>query len=172
MESFGLRPNGWGKRVRGIAAGESGAELLEFAFVVQMLLMLLIGIFWIGRAYNTYESITRAAREGTKALVLTSCAMCTPANTPYTASEVHTDFVDPALVAATLDPTKVQGYTSQFVFMDTDNATCGVQVSFTYPFQVAIPFTEFNADTINLHTAVQMRLENQPDPSLCTGSVP
>jgi Flp pilus assembly protein TadG len=59
---------------------EAGAELVEAAIVIPLLLMLLLGIFWMGRAYNVYETITRAAREGARYAVLPSCASCTPAN--------------------------------------------------------------------------------------------
>jgi Flp pilus assembly protein TadG len=55
---------------------ESGAELVEAAFVIPILLMLLLGIVWIGRAYNVYETITRAAREGDRYAVLPSCMSC------------------------------------------------------------------------------------------------
>jgi Flp pilus assembly protein TadG len=51
---------------------ERGAELFEFALVVPVLLTLLLGVFWMGRAYNVYETITRAAREGARYAVLPS----------------------------------------------------------------------------------------------------
>ncbi|MGH3628362.1 MAG: TadE family protein, partial [Sciscionella sp.] len=66
MDNLGFGPNGRVKRLCEMAAADSGAELLEFAFVIPLLLMLLVGIFWIGRAYNIYENITRAAREGAR----------------------------------------------------------------------------------------------------------
>ena len=42
--------------------GQTGAELVEMAFVLPILLMLLLGIFYFARAYNIYETMTRAAR--------------------------------------------------------------------------------------------------------------
>src|SRR5438094_10464750 len=57
-------------------AGEKGAELVESAFVLPILLMLLLGIIWMGRGYMIYETITRAAREGARYEVLPSCASC------------------------------------------------------------------------------------------------
>ncbi len=50
-------------------SGERGAELVEMAFVLPLLLTLLIGVFWAARAYNIYETITRAAREGARVAV-------------------------------------------------------------------------------------------------------
>src|SRR5260370_29718891 len=56
--------------------GEHGTELVEMAFVLPLLLTLLIGIFSRSRAYNIYETITRAAREGARVTVAPTCATC------------------------------------------------------------------------------------------------
>lgn len=145
----------WGK--------DSGAELLEAAFVIPVMLMLLVGIITFGRAWNVYQTITRAAREGARELVLTSCALC--GSTSYTASDVQTGFVNPALTAANLHPSRVSGYTTKYVWMDPNDSPpyiCGVQISFTYPYTLSLPFTSINLSTIDLSTTVQMRMENQP----------
>src|ERR1700726_4012969 len=55
---------------------EAGAQLLEFALLMPLLLTLTIGIVWMGRAYNIYQTITRAAREGATYGVLPNCATC------------------------------------------------------------------------------------------------
>jgi len=57
-------------------AGERGAEIVEFAFVAPLLITLMLGIFWVGRAYNTYQTITRAAREGARYAAAPTCATC------------------------------------------------------------------------------------------------
>ena len=46
--------------------GEKGAELIEMAFVILLFLVLMIGVFEFGRAYNIYQNITNAAREGAR----------------------------------------------------------------------------------------------------------
>ncbi len=142
---------------------ESGAELFEAALVIPLLLMLLLGIVTFGRAYNIYQTITRAAREGARELVLSSSAET--GSTVYSASDVQTNFVDPALTAVGLDPSKIKNYSTIYVFLDPNDPTpniCGVQISFQYPYQLALPFTTVNLSTINLSTTVQMRMENQP----------
>jgi len=53
-----------------------GQELLEMAFAISMLLALVVGIFWAGRAYNIYTTVNRAAREGARIAVAPSCATC------------------------------------------------------------------------------------------------
>jgi hypothetical protein len=127
--------------------------------------MLLFGIIWMARAYNIYETITRAAREGARYAVLPSCAGCSPSNTYPTLADVRDNYVSPALAASALDPTKVQSYsqTTQWLqnLQNTPPTDCGVVISFTYPVQLAIPFTSLNGSTLNISTQVQMRFENQ-----------
>ncbi|MEJ2006955.1 MAG: pilus assembly protein [Acidobacteriota bacterium] len=152
---------------------ESGAELLEAAVVLPVLLMLLLGIVAFGRAWNVYQTITRAAREGAREAVLTPCAIapgCPGNNTFYTAGDIRTDFVEPALQADGLDPTQIKNYTTTYVFMDATNpspSVCGVQIAFQYPFSFAIPLTTLQYSTITLSTKVQMRLENPVPASQC-----
>jgi Flp pilus assembly protein TadG len=49
---------------------ERGAELIEFAIVVPILLLLLAGIFDFGMLFRTFEAVTNAAREGARVGVL------------------------------------------------------------------------------------------------------
>lgn len=151
-----------------------GAELVEAALVVPILLMLLLGIVSFGNAYHAYQTITRAAREGAKAAVLPPCALyasggCPGSNAPYTSSDVWNDFVLPtlqkgSLITSSTVQTQVQSsYTLKYVWMDPPtDSVCGVQLSLTYPYTFALPFTSLNLSTINLSTKVQMRLEAQP----------
>jgi Flp pilus assembly protein TadG len=46
--------------------GERGANLVEFAVVAPLLVLLLLGIADIGRAFYSYITITNAAREGVR----------------------------------------------------------------------------------------------------------
>ena len=49
---------------------EKGAVLVEFAIILPVLLMLVVGIIEFGRVYNTQVSIQAAAREGARELAL------------------------------------------------------------------------------------------------------
>ncbi len=158
---------------RHVAGEECGAEIVEFAIVFPALCMLLIGLIWMGRAYNIYETMTRAAREGARILVLTNCATC--GNVPPTAASARTNFVEPVLTSDFLDPTKMSGYTSTYVWLDpgaTPPQQCGVAISFSYPVKLVIPFTSLNASTITISTKVQMRMENQPTTCSAGSAVP
>jgi len=89
-------------------------ELAEFAVIIPVLLMVLIGMYWFGRAYNIYETITRAAREGARYGATPVCALCgnscgngtDMAGFPCTSSIVSNSII-PSLQAAHLDPNQI-----------------------------------------------------------------
>jgi Flp pilus assembly protein TadG len=168
---------------RTLRSEEAGAEMLEFALLLPLLLTLTLGIVWMGRAFNIYQTITRAAREGAAYGVLPNCATCGNAMADtYSASNtcltnptnVFTNQISPALQASGLDPAKVRTYCQEAEWLDaSSNGTvdsnmdkkaptqCGVVISFTYPVKLTIPFTTLNATTLNIPTQVRMRMENQ-----------
>src|SRR5262249_56296548 len=49
---------------------QRGAELVEFAVVLPILLVVIAGLWDFGRAYRTYQAITNAAREGARLAVV------------------------------------------------------------------------------------------------------
>jgi Flp pilus assembly protein TadG len=167
-----LRAQGRGRGI--LLRADEAAVVIEFAVVTPLLLTLLLGIFWVGRGYNVYETITRAAREGARYAVLPSSMhdgntlpdslSNTCISTP-TSSNVFNDYIAPALSASSLDPIQVQNFCQKTNWLGNtgdDLDQCGVEISFTYPVQMVIPFTSINYSTINIQTHVQMRLENQP----------
>jgi Flp pilus assembly protein TadG len=56
----------WKSRVR----REDGAALIEAAFTLPIMLLVCIGILEFGRAYQTWQVITNASREGARVAVL------------------------------------------------------------------------------------------------------
>ena len=137
---------------------ERGAELVEAAFVLPLLLTLLIGVFWAGRAYNIYETITRAAREGARVAVAPTCATC---GNSYPATTAVQTAVNNVLISAGMN-TSGGGVTiniqqHQQLGLDPNNPVAEwTIVNITYPFQFTLPFTSLNAATINISTQVQM----------------
>lgn len=172
------------RTARAFRSREKGAELLEFAFVLAGLVALTLGIVSFARAYNIYETITRAAREGVREAVLPTAVAASPSNSlnfissdgackipPATTNSpntiIFTNYITPALQAANLSPAEVSNYQECIGPLDPNNpndadAQCGVTVSFQYPYQLSIPFLGAGLGTLNLSTHVQMRLENQP----------
>jgi Flp pilus assembly protein TadG len=55
------------RRVR----SERGAALIEAAITIPILLLISVGIFEFGRAYQTWQVLTNAAREGARIAVIT-----------------------------------------------------------------------------------------------------
>ncbi len=53
---------------------EAGQSAVEFALVLPILLLLLIGVFDFGRAFYYYNAVANAAREGARAGVYTSAS--------------------------------------------------------------------------------------------------
>ena len=140
---------------------EGGAELVEAALVISFLVMLLLGVIVMARAYNVAETINRAAREGARFAVTPTCASC--GNTFPTDDEVRA-VVNASLTASTLDPTLVQPNpinVQRNVVLNTGSVPeeVGIVISFNYPFQFLLPFTSLNMTTISLSTQVQMRQE-------------
>jgi Flp pilus assembly protein TadG len=165
-------PAAWGRLLRSAGRADSGAELLEAALVLPLLLSLLLGMISFARAYDAYQTITRAAREGARTLVLTDCATCGNANFPSASAR---SIVNNVLVSANFDPSAVTNYAATYVWTDSGASTpqqCGVAITFTYPYQLEIPFTSVNLTNLNLKTSAQMRLENQPGTCQVGTSVP
>jgi Flp pilus assembly protein TadG len=175
--------------LRKLAAGSTGSEIAEAALVIPIFFMIMLGIYWFGRAFNTYATINHAAREGALLATTSSCASC--GNTVASAAAVTTT-VTTALQAAGLDPSQIQTYPpaatvscsggalSCNTASNNDNITicsnvqltpstapgapaCGVTVSFQYPYNFSLPFVEpnYGSNTFNLQLKanVQMRGE-------------
>jgi Flp pilus assembly protein TadG len=86
---------------------ESGASLVEFAFVVPVLTLFLFGIVQFGLAYDMKQSINSAAREGARA-----AAIPDEANVTYSSirSRVNNSFT--AFVSDTADTVEVKVVTA------------------------------------------------------------
>lgn len=55
---------------RGRWRSEAGVELVEMALILPLLLLVSVSIFEFGRAYQTWQVLTNAAREGARVAVL------------------------------------------------------------------------------------------------------
>ena len=66
MVALWLRVNG----MKGRLKSERGAELIEFALIFPLLLLILLGIIDFGFLFQRYEVLTNATREGARLAVL------------------------------------------------------------------------------------------------------
>jgi len=150
----GNRPGGcWSAR-------EKGSELVEAALVISLLLTFLIGIIWIARGFNVYQTMRRAAREGARFAVAPSCAMCGNAYPTdlqvqgVIEAALQADHLDPALVDPAIQIQRGKDLNLGGVVVET-----GVFIDFGYPFQLYIPFTPAHLTDLTSNVHVQMREE-------------
>src|SRR6185369_3492982 len=71
VDAMAALKTAWNWRGR-LAKGELGAELIEFALVLPLLLLLVLGIVDFGFMFQRLEVVTNAAREGARIAVLPS----------------------------------------------------------------------------------------------------
>jgi Flp pilus assembly protein TadG len=166
----------WRRVGRHIWEDARGQELMELAFVFPLLLTLFFGIFWFARAYETSQTLIRAAREGARVALAPSCSKCTTPGTLPAVGTVATA-VQNSLSAAGVDYTKVTTPGGCANANGSDPKICvatnvvlnptstlqefGVVVSFNYPYTFKLPFVPPSLTSITLKTNVQMREENQ-----------
>ena len=169
--------------------GTAGSEVAEAALVLPIAFMVLLGIYWFGRAFNVYATINHAAREGARYAVAQGCASSCN-NAPPTIDKIASQ-VGQAMQASGLDPglaitdsvthpacgggnatcAAASGsgeppiwYCTNVQLVATPPAgsggpVCGVSIDFQYPFQLSLPFTSLNGQLVNLSAHVQMKTE-------------
>ena len=129
---------------------EDGQALVEFALIVPLLLLLLVGLAEFARAWNTKQVLTDAARESLRSSVV--------ANPDFT-YEAMLDVIDQALLRASLDPERAE------VSMDGWKAGTGtlarVQIDYTYELGLFGALANWAAGdrTLVLSTSFVMRNE-------------
>ena len=129
--------------------GERGSSLIEYAFVVTALLMLLFGIIDFGRALYTYHLVSHSAREGTRYGIVRGSAstLCTgvACGCSPQGAEIVTYLQNAAtgigVNAASLQVT-VQYLASTNMGCTVNgfyNPGCNIQVNVQYPFKFSFP---------------------------------
>ncbi|HXG88822.1 MAG TPA: TadE/TadG family type IV pilus assembly protein [Vicinamibacterales bacterium] len=104
---------------------ERGAALLETALTLPLLLMVAVSIFEFGRAYQTWQVLTNAAREGARVAVLP--------NAPTSASKAR---VEAYLQSGQLAEWEKASTTQTTVSIDIGGGATAPasQVTVSYPF--------------------------------------
>jgi Flp pilus assembly protein TadG len=144
----------WFSRVR----REEGAALIETAFVLPIMLLVSVGIFEFGRAYQTWQVVTNAAREGARVAVL-------PAYTdPSVDARVRTYLKNGGLPAAIVDnttKTKVL-ITSTTIPIDVAGTTTApaarIVVEYPFEFMVLQPVAQLVVNGSTAGQAFTMRM--------------
>jgi Flp pilus assembly protein TadG len=79
-----------------------GQALVEFALVMPMALVLIMGVWEFGRGWNAYQTLTDAAREGARLTAVSNAAQPALTNVQIETNVVNA--INLRLVAAALDP--------------------------------------------------------------------
>jgi TadE-like protein len=185
----GLEPRDIGnqRRLSALLSTNTASQIAEAALVLPLAFMMLLGIYWFGLAFNIYATINHAAREGARAGVAQTCATCN--NQPLSASAgaaiitqaMQASSVDPTKIQqwGNTTPTFCSNPLGTLTGACTVNSkitmcnyvllnppvtsggpqSCGVTVSFQYPYQFWLPFTSLNQQQILLTVDVQMKGE-------------
>ena len=138
------------RRLRMAWRADSGQALVEFAMVLPLLLILVIGLAEFSRAWNTKQVITDAAREGLRSSVV--------ANPGFSSGDV-VGLVNQALIRATIDPARadvtVEG------FRAGTGTPARIQIDYRYDFGFFGPLIGWAAEdrTLVLSTSFVMRNE-------------
>lgn len=129
---------------------ENGQALVEFALVTLLLLILLVGVFEFARAWNAYQVITDAAREGARTAVVAD---------PNVTLDSCYSVVRHALARAGLDSTAAQVAISGWG--EGTGSPASVQIQYPYEFVFVGTLLEWAADSsaITLGTSIVMRNE-------------
>lgn len=101
---------------RRILCQNQGAEIAEAALILPILFMLLLSIYWFGRAFTIYGAINHAARVGAIAAAVPECANCTSPcpsqiNSQLVCDKNVVDAVNSVLSAAHIDPSQTVAFT-------------------------------------------------------------
>jgi Flp pilus assembly protein TadG len=138
-----------GKRPR----ARHGQALVEFALILPLLMLVLVGIIELGRAWNMKQQLTDAAREGARLAVVADPSLSTSALTS-TAVLKH---VDSMLARAGMDSTKDRVTFPDGLKTGTGNTT---SVRIAYPFSFRILQRLANLIQLDsLRTTARMRNE-------------
>jgi Flp pilus assembly protein TadG len=112
-------------RIRRNWRSETGAELVEFALTLPLLLLVIFGIIDFGFLFQRYEIITNAAREGARLATLPDYGADLETNV--------TSRVNQYLLAADLDPADADVSVTPGTIVIAGKNVCTYEVRVTYP---------------------------------------
>jgi hypothetical protein len=144
---FPRRDTGFG---HGLGRDRSGQALVEFALVVPLLLILIVGVVELSRAWNAHQVITNAARDALRSAVV---------DDPTFTQDLLHGKIDESLRLAALDPSRAE------VQLDGWKAGTGsparIQLRYSFDFSILGPLMEWATGkrTVTLSTGFVMRNE-------------
>lgn len=150
--------------------GARGQSLVEFALVLPIILLVIVGFFEIGRAVFAYNTIANAARQGARVATVnqladvTDCNELWPIDDPY---EPHWSIRGCAIVAAKTIGITTSDVSVSYAAPPSTTLTCSptlhvgciATVTVTYQYSVATPFVNKLIGPITMIQTSQMPVE-------------
>jgi Flp pilus assembly protein TadG len=127
-----------------------GQALVEFALIVPMLLLLVLGVVEFGRAWNVYQTLTDAAREGARTAVL--------ARTPINADTVSAK-ANAIMISAGLDTASAVKTLSAGFKQTGQNTTFSISYPYTLQWLSGLMGWTGAQASFNMNTSVTFRNE-------------
>lgn len=135
---------------RRLLRSEDGQALVEFALVIPVLLILMLGLVEFSRAWNARQVLTDVARESLRSAVV--------ANNSYTYDEMR-QRIDDALVRASMDPDKAD------VVVEGWKAGTGtparIQIEYEFEFAFIAPLIGWASDERSLVLSTSFVMRNE-----------
>jgi Flp pilus assembly protein TadG len=151
------------RRIRALLTGDQGQSMIEAAMTLPIVLLVCVGIFEFGRAFQTWQVLTNAAREGARIAVMPSTA---PAGVETIVRNYMTDGqLDTTAVAnatVTINPAATVG-----IGGGATAAATVVTISYPYQFSVLQPVASLvvSGSTVgapmSMTASAKMRNESQ-----------
>ena len=137
---------------------ERGSAMVEAAIVTPILLLLMVGIFEVGRAYETWQVLTNAAREGARMSV-------TPSGDSATVTALIRQYMEDGQLSRAADAGVVVNRNATITVNGTDIGASLVTVDYPFEFMVLQPVarlvvpTSQTGEDITIRATARMRNE-------------
>ncbi|MCL8208457.1 MAG: pilus assembly protein [Actinomycetia bacterium] len=157
-------------------SGRRGQALVEFALVLPLLALLLLGIITFGLYLNANVTVEQAARIGARAAAIGDPLGC-PGDSAKAGQQTIYGYVDDQInlglgLSAPKSPAKTLLTPPPTLSVDpADTAQDDVTVTVAYPYQPLIVIPGVMPATVTLTQTYTMMVQNQPPPGAVTGPV-
>jgi Flp pilus assembly protein TadG len=158
------------RRSRGRGGRAGGQSLVEFALVLPIIVLLIVGFVEIGRAVFAFNTIANAARQGARVAavnqlsVVTDCDESRPIEDPY---EPHWSIRGCAIAAASTLGITTSNVSISYLAPPSTTLSCTptlhvgciASVTVTYHYAIATPFVSLLIGPFTMSQTSQMPLE-------------
>lgn len=129
--------------------GERGQAMVETAIAIPLLLVLMVGIFEVGRAYETWQVLTNAAREGARMSV-------TPSGTPANTTALVRQYMADGQLTASAAASVVVNKGASIDVNGTPVSASAVTVDYPFQFIMLQPVVRLVAPSSTVGGAITM----------------